>query len=91
MLHLLGRREQAIKVLNEAIDRCDITDARVQLAAAYFESDRQEEARSEIVLVLARQPDATIGEYTRNLPFPNHQRRDWYQDLLRGAGLPDQF
>ncbi len=91
VLHLAGHREQAINALNEFIDLCDIADARVRLAAAYFESDRTEEARSAIAYVLTRQPDATIGEYTRNLPFPGRQQLGWYEDLLRGAGLPDQF
>jgi hypothetical protein len=52
---------------------------------------RPDEAHAEIAHVLAREPDATIGEYTGNLPFPDRRRRDWYEDLLRGAGLPDQF
>lgn len=91
VLHLVGHRERAIESLNESIDRSDIADAHVRLAAAYFESDRPEEARAEIAHVLAREPDATIGEYTKNLPFPDQRRLDWYQDLLRGAGLPDHL
>jgi TolB-like protein len=91
VLHSIGHREQAIEALHESIDLCDIADAHVRLAAACFESDRPEEARAEIAHVLAREPDATIGEYTRNLPFRSRQQLDRYQDLLRGAGLPDQF
>jgi len=91
VLHSIGRREQAIQALQESIDLCDIADAHVRLAAAYFEGDRPEEARAEIAHVLAGEPDATIGEYTRNLPFRDRQQLDWYQDLLRGAALPDQF
>lgn len=90
-LHLTGHCEQAVKALRESVDLCDIADAHVRLAAAYFESDRPEEARAEIAHVLAREPDATIGEYTSNLPFPNRRRLNWYRDLLRGAGLPDHF
>jgi TolB-like protein/tetratricopeptide (TPR) repeat protein len=91
VLHSIGNREQAIEALHESVDRCDIADAHVRLAAAYFEGDRPEEARAEIAHVLAREPDATIGEYTRNLPFRSRQELDQYQDLLRGARLPDQF
>ncbi len=91
VLHLAGQREQAIGVLKECADCSDIVDTHVRLAAAYFEGGRVEEAREEIAEVFARQPDATIGEYTGNLPFPSHQRLAWYQDLLRGAGLPDRF
>jgi tetratricopeptide (TPR) repeat protein len=39
VLHLTGRREQAIEALKESVDRCDNADAHVRLAAAYFESD----------------------------------------------------
>ena len=91
VLHLAGQRERAIEVLNECVAGSAIADTHVRLAAAYFESDRQEEAREEIAHVLARVPDATIGEYTRNLPFRSQQQLDRYQDLLRGAGLPNQF
>jgi len=90
-LHLTGHREQAVKALRESVDLCDIADAHVRLAAAYFECDRREEARTEIAHVLACEPDATIDEYTRNLSFPDRQRLSWYQDLLRGAGLPEHF
>src|SRR5262249_11155123 len=88
VLHLAGRREQAVGVLKECADSYDTVDVRVRLAAAHFEAGRTEEAREEIAGILAHQPDATIEEYTGNLPFPNPQRMAWYQDLLRGAGLP---
>ena len=90
VLHLASHRERAIEVLNESIGLSDIADAHVRLAAVYFECDRPQEARAEITLVLTGEPDATIGEYIGNLSFRGRQERDWYKDLLRGAGLPDQ-
>ena len=91
VLHLAGQSERAIEVLNECVACSGIADTHVRLAAAYFEGGRQDEAREEIAHVLARVPDATIGEYTQNLPFPDQAQTDWYQDLLRGAGLPERF
>jgi hypothetical protein len=75
-------------VLSESIDCIDIADAHVRLAAAYVDAGQPDEARAEVGYVLAREPGATIAEYTGNLPFPDHRRLEWYQDLLRDAGLP---
>lgn len=91
VLHLAGHRERAIEVLIESIGLSDIVDAHVRLAALYFECDRPQEARAEVTHVLTREPDATMGEYIGNLSFRDRQQRDRYKDLLRGAGLPDQF
>ena len=91
VLHLAGRREQAIGVLKECEEVCDVVDIDVQLAASCFEGGREQEARETIAAVLVRQPDATIGEYTGVLPFPDQRRTRWYEDLLHSAGLPDRF
>ncbi|MGA8260707.1 MAG: hypothetical protein WB783_10885 [Arenicellales bacterium] len=91
VLHLAGRREQAIDLLKECGQVCDMPLVPVRLAAAYFEAGRAKDAREKIEEVLARQPDATIGEYTTDLPFPDRQRAAWYRDLLRSAGLPERF
>lgn len=91
VLHLAGRCQQAIELLKKCGKVCDMPLIPVRLAAAYFEAGRVEHAKETIEEVLARQPDATIGEYTGDLPFPDRQRAAWYRDLLRGAGLPERF
>lgn len=87
--HLAGQRERALGALKECATRFDLPDARVRLAGLYMDLGRLEEARAEIAQVLARESDATIKEYTGNLPFSNDAKRDWYVGLLRAAGLPD--
>jgi adenylate cyclase len=87
--HLMGQHEQAIQAMNECLSRAPLADAHIRLAAIYADLGRMDEARAEIAHVLAREPDATIKEYTGNLPLPNDARREWYAGLLRTAGLPD--
>jgi adenylate cyclase len=87
--HLLGQHEQAIEAMHECMSRSPLADAHIRLAAIYADLGRLEEARAEIAHVLAREPDATITEYTGNLPLPNDARREWYAGLLHNAGLPD--
>ena len=89
VLHLAGMHQRAVELLTESLSRADLPDARVRLAAVYTELGRLAEARAEISHLLACEPDATIREYTGNLPFPNRERLEWYAGLLGAAGLPD--
>ena len=88
--HLAGQRDRAVEVLKECTARFDLPDARVRLAGLYVDLGRLDEARAEIARLLAHEPDATIKEYTGNLPFSDEAKRDWYVGLLRAAGLPNE-
>ena len=86
--HLAGRKERAIDLLHQSRARTDILDVPVRMAALFADSGRMKEAQATIATVLDRQPDATLEEYTGNLPFPDRQTREWYEDLLVAAGFP---
>jgi adenylate cyclase len=85
--HLVGQHEAAIRAMKECMSRSALLDAHVRLAAIYVDLGRMDEARTEITHVLSREPAATIKEYTETLPFRDETRRDWYEGLLRVAGL----
>ena len=86
--HLVGNHDAAIELLKQSSDWSEILDLRIRLAAIYADQGHLDKARNEISEALLLQPDATIEEYTNNLPFPDDQRRDWYRGLLNIAGLP---
>lgn len=85
--HLAGLRERAVDLLSQCLEHTNIIDAHIRLAALYTDLGRLDEARAEVSRILARQPDATIEEYTKNLPFPDSERLKWYRGLLIAAGL----
>lgn len=86
--HLAGQKERTLDLLRQSLERTDIVDAHVRLAAIYADTGRASEARAAIARIITRQPDATIEEYTENLPFPDAERLAWYRGMLREAGLP---
>ena len=88
VLHLDGQHDRAIELLEQSFERTDIIDSHIRLAAVYADTGRLEDARAKISDVLSQQPDATIEEYTGNLPFPDKQKSEWYVELLRSAGMP---
>lgn len=86
--HLAGRKERAIELLRQSQTRTDILDVPIRLVALFVDLGQLDKARELMGTVLARRPDATVEEYTQNLPFPDQKIRDWYKGLLLTAGLP---
>lgn len=82
-----GRYEAAVKTLrNEATYR---TGSRRILAAALAQLGRSEEAREEGKLYLAGNPQFTISDWVKTMPFRDMVTCDRFVDGLRKAGLPD--
>jgi TolB-like protein len=82
-----GQYEAAVKTLrNEATYR---TESRRLLAAALAQLDRQEEARDEAKLYLARNPRFRISYWVETQPFRDLATRDRFVEGYRKAGLPE--
>ena len=88
--HMTGKHERAVRILNECLERSAFTDARIRLAAIDADLGHIDKARMEIARVLDSNPDATVEEFTGNLPFSDPQRAQWYAGLLKSAGLPER-
>ena len=82
-----GQYEAAVKTLrNEATYG---TESRRLLAAALAQLDRQEEARDEAKLYLARNPRFRISYWVETQPFRDLATRDRFVEGYRKAGLPE--
>jgi hypothetical protein len=59
------------------------------LAAAYVRAGREQEARAEAEEVLKIDPNFSVENWTKNLPYIPPPARERWIDVLRKAGLPD--
>ena len=87
-MHVDGQREEAIQSLRKAVSLTDHLIPHSRLAAVYAELGQMEEAGREVEWILARQPSATIEDFTSFFRFQDVRRTEWYIDLLEKAGLP---
>jgi adenylate cyclase len=76
--------------LKEAIDRNpgSLWDHQ-RLAATYARLGRIDQARDEVNLILEMNPEFSIAEIKRGLPFKNPTDLEVYLEGLRLAGLPE--
>jgi adenylate cyclase len=88
--YLAGQYEPAAMSLKEAIDRNpgSLWDHQ-RLAATYARLGRTDEARDEVNLILEMNPEFSITEIGRSLPFKNSTDLEVYLEGLRLAGLPE--
>jgi adenylate cyclase len=85
---MMGRYEEAIDALKKAIIRIpNLLPARTQLAAAYSELGREEEARAEVAEVLRLNPYFSIEGLRQRVPYKDPAELERYLDALRKAGL----
>ncbi len=87
---LLGRYDQAISRTYRMVERSPtFTPCYLQLAWAYVELDRLDDARGAIRTVLELAPRYTLKKFVKTYPYRIDEVRDRYFDALRKAGLPE--
>ncbi len=87
--YLAGQYEPAAMSLKEAIDRNPGSLwAHQRLAATYARLGRLDQARDEANLILEMNPDFSIAEIKKGLPFKNPTDLEVYLEGLRLAGFP---
>jgi len=86
----VGRYEEAIAAYKEALNRApnDIL-AHVALTAAYSWANRLEEARAQATEVLKINPEFSVKQREKTLPYKNQADLQRWLDGLRKAGLPE--
>ena len=90
-LHHLGRYPEAVGLLKRRIVRDPETDAsRVLLAACYGEMGMIDEARETWQEALRINPDYSLEQRRKVLPYKNPDDFERVVEGLRKAGLPEQ-
>ena len=88
--YLAGQYEPAAMSLTEAIDRNQGSPwDHLRLAATYARLGRLDQARDEVNLFLEMNPEFSISEIQRDLPFKNPTDLEVYLEGLRIAGFPE--
>jgi adenylate cyclase len=83
-----GRYEEGIKECEKAVrQKPDSLYARLELAAVYSLSGRDEEARAEGTEVLRMNPRFSLEELEKRLTHKNQEDKERYIGALRKAGL----
>ena len=84
-----GRYDEAVKWIEKGLrERPDAVWAYRQLAAAYANAGRLQEARDAVATLLRTYPNVTISQLLALLPAtPDYMSR--YAEGLRKAGLPE--
>ena len=87
--YTMGRYEEAVKLLNDALDRNEtVLLPRLYLAASYVRLGRLEDAEWEIEQLGILRPGNTISHLTNTLPYENENQLQAVLDDLQTAGLP---
>jgi adenylate cyclase len=85
---MTGKYEKALAECRKALSRSpENILARVETAATYSLSGREEEARTAAAEVLRIQPTFTVERYVKGLPFKNQSENERLANALRKAGL----
>ncbi len=86
----VGQYEEAIAAYKKALDRApnDIL-AHLALTTAYSWAGRKEEARAQAAEVLRINPEFSIIQRAKTIPYKNQADLERYLGGLRKAGLPD--
>jgi len=87
----LGRYDDAIKTLGEALDRNEYArNPRLFLIASLVAVGRTEDASWEVEKIIANSPETTITHLKNNYPISaDKQKLEIFLDQLRKAGLPE--
>ena len=89
--HLLLRQyDEALTRLHRAVERAPkLAPAYLQLACAYVELNRLDDAKEIIKTALEIAPQYTLKEFARIFPYRVDEDRIRFLDSLRKAGLPE--
>jgi len=91
ILFLLGRYEEAVGYLEEAVERNPVFErGQLTLAATYAALGRFDDASWAVEEVLLIKPDISLADERREANYKMPEDRDRYFDALRKAGLPEQ-
>ena len=89
-LILKGEPSAAIAPLERAVNISPgLTPIRTMLAACYWATGRQHEAKSQIDELLFEAPVLTLAHVQSVTPIKNIQARQRFLEYLRQAGLPE--
>jgi len=85
---MMRRYEDSISICKKAVERnFRNLPAHLTLAMAYSASDKMDEARGAASDVLKVNPNFSVEDYSKALPFKNEADRNFMADVLRKAGL----
>jgi len=89
-LRLLGRYEDAKAALDKALDR-EPTNlfAHIGLAATYLYLGRQQEAHAEAAKILKLDPEFSLEDLAKKMPYKNKADIERLVAALRKTGLPE--
>lgn len=86
---LLRRYDNALEHILQVMERVpNFVPARVQVARAYAEMGRVDDAKASVRAILEIAPRYTISSSQRMFPYPSEEDRARLTDALLAAGLP---
>jgi len=86
----LGKYEQAIPYLESLVNAGgEILSWRALLIASYMAAGRADQARAEVISLLAARPDVRCESVLAVTPYRDEEAAVRYTELLKSAGLPD--
>jgi tetratricopeptide (TPR) repeat protein len=89
-LFFMGRDEEALELVREAVERnSNFSGGRLLLAAILGQLGREEDANWEAEEILALKPDFSITSERQQVLYKRPQDLDRYLEGLRKAGLPE--
>jgi tetratricopeptide (TPR) repeat protein len=90
VLHLVGRKEEAVAALKRAIDqKPGNATAQARLAAVYADLGRMNEAKAAAKEAKRLNPKFTASRYMKSYSLNDPKRDAWYTALFLRAGLPE--
>jgi len=90
ILFLMGRYDEALPILEEALDRNPAFDRiHLNIAAIYAQLGRIEDAEWSVEEALAINPDITLSKERRESIYQRESDLEHYLDALRKAGVPE--
>jgi tetratricopeptide (TPR) repeat protein len=85
---MMRRHEKAIETCKKAIElNSRSLPSYINIAVAYSELDKMDEAREAASKVLKMNPNFSMDSFEKTLPYKNKADRDLYVNGLRKAGL----
>ena len=88
--YTMGQYEEAVKTLQQALDRNDLAvHPRLYLVASYVALGQMEDASWEVEKLQIQSPDTTLKQQENDSPIADKTLQQQYLDRLRQAGLPE--